>query len=212
MGEIGRRELQTRKKQWPKTLASWLARAGVTPNMVSIASMVFGATTFLCWIPLWEAETTTRVILLMLGTISIQLRLLCNLVDGLIAVEGGMKSAVGDLYNDVPDRFSDVAVLVAAGYLTTAPELGWLAAVVAVGTAYIRTLGTALTGFSDYTGPMAKQHRMFLMTLAGLGASVELFVGTHWVMTVALSVVILGSFVTIFRRLKGVATKLRSNS
>jgi phosphatidylglycerophosphate synthase len=213
MGGIGRRELKTRKKAWPKWLAIRLAGVGVTPNMVSVASMVFGALTFFCWFPFGAASMSARIVLIVVGTISIQLRLLCNLIDGLIAIEGGKKSVVGDIFNDAPDRFSDVAVFAAAGYLTAEPALGWLAALLAVGTAYARTLGTALSGKTDYRGPMAKQHRMFVMTMAGVGTAVEvMYTNTQWVMTIALGIVIVGSAITIGRRLLNVATELRRSS
>jgi phosphatidylglycerophosphate synthase len=209
VGEIGRRELQTRSKAWPKRLAVKLAGVGISPNMVSVASMVCGAMTFICWMPLLPLTTPVRIGLLVVGAVFIQLRLLCNLIDGLIAIEGGQKSPVGNIYNDVPDRFSDAAVLIAAGYLTPEPVLGWMATVLAVGTAYVRTLGTALTGTTDYRGPMAKQHRMFVMTLAGVGAAVELAFDTQWVMTIALGIVCAGSALTIGRRLSHLATQLR---
>ena len=41
-----------------------------------------------------------------------QLRLLCNMMDGLVAVEGGLKSKAGDLFNEAPDRIEDVILLV----------------------------------------------------------------------------------------------------
>jgi phosphatidylglycerophosphate synthase len=77
---------------------------------------------------------------LLVGAAAVQLRLLCNLLDGLVAIEGGRGSATGELFNELPDRVSDVLALVAAGYAVTwvawAPELGWAAALAAVLTAY----------------------------------------------------------------------------
>ena len=46
----------------------------------------------------------------------IQLRLIANLLDGLVAVEGGKRTPTGELYNEAPDRIADTAVLVGAGY------------------------------------------------------------------------------------------------
>ena len=40
----------------------------------------------------------------------VQCRLLCNLFDGMVAVEGGKRSPNGDLYNDMPDRFDEDTV------------------------------------------------------------------------------------------------------
>ena len=54
----------------------------------------------------------------------VQLRLLCNLLDGMVAVEGGRSSPVGALYNEVPDRVADSLLLVALGYAVGIPWLG----------------------------------------------------------------------------------------
>ena len=212
MGEIGRRELRTRRKQWPRLLAEKLARLGVTPNAVSITSIVFALVTAVLWSPLLRVSLPVKSALFVLGSLGIQLRLLCNLIDGLIAIEGGQKSPVGDIYNDAPDRLSDALVFVAAGYLSYDPALGWLAALLAVGTAYVRTLGTALTAVSDYRGPMAKQQRMFILTVGGLGSAWEIFSGSTWIMTIVLVIVCLGSIVTIIRRLRHISKLLWSQS
>ncbi len=50
-----------------------------------------------------------------LAAVGIQLRLVCNLMDGMLAVEGGLKTANGDLFNEFPDRIADVAILAALG-------------------------------------------------------------------------------------------------
>ena len=101
-----------------------------------------------------------------------QLRLLCNLLDGMVAIEGGRKSKVGVLYNEVPDRVADSLFLVALGYAIGIAWLGWLAALAAAVTAYIRVLGGTFGLAQDFRGPLAKQHRMAVMTagcLLGIG-------------------------------------------
>ena len=37
------------------------------------------------------------------------------LFDGMVAIEGGKKSANGDLYNDMPDRFADALFIIPVG-------------------------------------------------------------------------------------------------
>ena len=106
-----------------------------------------------------------------MAAVAIQLRLLCNLVDGMLAVEEGFSTKTGDIYNDLPDRISDVLILVGAGYSRGSrmrSTLGWLAAVLAVLTAYVRVLGGSLGVTQHFIGPMAKQHRMFALTIATL--------------------------------------------
>lgn len=134
----------------------------------------------------------------------IQMRLICNLMDGMVAVEGGMKSKTGDVYNDLPDRFADLLILAPMGYATLAPwggELGWAAGALAVFTAYVRLLGGALGLTQDYAGPMAKQQRMAIATIACAAAIGESYWHAHrWALTAALVLIAAGSLVTVLRR------------
>src|SRR5438046_13178 len=132
-----RRPLKTRNTAVAASLARWLANTGVRPNQISIASM--GAAGLAAFCLLRESYLAAALF--------IQLRLLCNLMDGMVAVEGGLRSASGEIYNDLPDRVSDALILVAAGYSLSWPgwarELGWTAALLALMTAYVRVLGGA---------------------------------------------------------------------
>jgi phosphatidylglycerophosphate synthase len=105
----------------------------------------------------------------------------CNLLDGMLAVEGGFKGKTGDIYNDLPDRIADVVILVGAGYavreLAYGVTLGWTAAVLAVFIAYIRMLAGSLGLRQHFMGPMAKQHRMFALTVVALLAAAEALLG-----------------------------------
>ena len=149
-----RRPLKSRDTRWAARTARILAIAGVRPNRISIASVAAAAVAAYCLIRAWYP----------LAALFILLRLLCNLMDGMVAIEGGLGSPVGEIYNDLPDRLSDVLILCAAGYSlawpTYAHELGWIAAMLAVLTAYIRILGGACGLTQDFRGPMAKPARM----------------------------------------------------
>ena len=143
----------------------------------------------------------------------VQLRLLCNLLDGLLAVEGGLKTKTGELYNEIPDRIADVVILLAAGvavrYLPWGMTLGVAAAMLAVLTAYVRLLGGSLGLVQSFGGPMAKQHRMFTLTLGALVAAFEH--GNYRSLIslyVALAVVVAGSIVTLFLRTRRIARAL----
>jgi len=157
-----------------------------------------------------------RISLLLAAAAFIQLRLLCNLFDGMMALEGGLRSPVGDIYNDLPDRIADPVILVAAGcavrHLDYGLTLGWVAALLAVITAYVRMLGAASGQPHDYRGPMAKQHRMAVMTFA-CAASVFDPLWQGWaagqIIRGALAAVVVGCVVTIVRRLAHMSKLLR---
>ena len=91
-----RRVLATRGAGWARRLARALGRAGVRPNAVSISSVVFAlaACGAFCLAP--AASPGFRAVALLLAAATIQLRLLCNLLDGMLAVEHGLWGRMAD--------------------------------------------------------------------------------------------------------------------
>jgi phosphatidylglycerophosphate synthase len=211
-----RRVLATRNAGWAKVFARWLGRVGVRPNAVSIAGVVFalGASVAFYLVP----EVTRvggRAALLLVAAASVQFRLLCNLLDGMLAVEEGFKSKTGEIYNDLPDRVADVLILVGAGYSARyfpfGATLGWAAAVLALFTAYVRMLGASLGVTQHFIGPMAKEHRMFTLTVFTLLAAVETLIGLPpRAIHIGLGVIVAGSIVTAVRRTQRIAVEVES--
>lgn len=206
-----RRPLKTRGTRWAQALARWLAVRGVSPNGISIASLVFAALGAGALLVAPAASPGARAALFLVAAACVQLRLLCNLLDGMVAVEGGLGTPSGPVYNELPDRIADPLFLVPAGYatgLSLGPELGWLAGVLALITAYIRTLGASLGLGLDFRGPMAKPQRMAALTAGLIGA--DLAAPWGWdgeLLALALMVIVLGSSWTAVRR---TGTLLRS--
>jgi phosphatidylglycerophosphate synthase len=191
-----------------------LTRAGVAPNAISITSLVFAAAAGICLGLAPRTEGIARTTLFLSAAACIQLRLLCNMLDGLVAIEGGRKTVHGEIFNDMPDRFADVVILVGAGYsianFSWGRELGWLAAVLAVMTAYIRLLGGSLGVEQYFLGPMAKPHRMALLTAACVFSVFENYFGLGG-QTIALALVLMvaGMLVTCFRRTLRIVADLK---
>jgi len=202
MTETGdRRPLASRGTGWAQMLARKLAATEVTPNQISQASVVAAAVAgFLLW--LGPGQTGSLHIVLLVGAaVFIQLRLLCNLMDGMVAVEAGKASPDGPFWNEVPDRVADMLIIIGAGYGTGNPTLGWAAAAFAFLTAYLREFGRAQGLPADYRGPMAKPHRMAALTVAAFAAALEPMVLTDPVaLTVGLFVVAIGAAITSARR------------
>src|SRR3989442_427539 len=128
---LKRRPIKARDTRWAANIARGLARLGFRPNTISILSVVcagFAATSLM-----FTANTGTvwRIILFIAAALFIQLRLLCNLFDGMVAVEGGFRTKSGEIFNELPDRFADAFIMVGAGYslpaIHWAREAGWAA-------------------------------------------------------------------------------------
>lgn len=164
-------------------------------------AFAFAGALFLLWVPAPAGPIGCAL--------AIQGRLACNLLDGMVAVEGGRKSPLGQVYNEFPDRIADSLLIVTLGYAIELPALGWLGALAAALTAYIRVFGGSLGLAQDFRGPMAKQHRMAVMT-AGcvIGALESAIAGTAYALTAAAVVIAAGSIVTCVTRTLAIAARL----
>jgi phosphatidylglycerophosphate synthase len=197
-----RRPLASRQTGWAAAVTRWLAKTSITPNQISIASIFFSA---LAGAAFWTAGTAgdfaPRALLLILAAAFCQARLLCNLFDGMVAVEAGKSAPDGGFWNEFPDRVSDTLIFAGIGYGIGWPALGWAAVAMAILTAYVRELGRGCGLPADFSGPMAKQHRMAVATAAALATILEpLWSGRNELLLAALWLVALGSAVTVVRR------------
>ena len=202
-----RRPLETRSRAWAQALARALTATGITPNAISVASVVvaaFGAAVLVA---------SPGIVWLVAAAACVQLRLLCNMLDGMVAIEGGRQTAAGALYNEIPDRIADSLFIVALGVAADAAWLGWLGALVAAVTAYIRVLGGSLGLPQDFGGPLAKPHRMFVMTVGCLCGAVEVaLVGSRQSLLVAAWIIAVGSLLTCALRARRIAARLRARA
>jgi phosphatidylglycerophosphate synthase len=211
-----RRPLASRDADLARRVTAWLIAREVPANAVSLSSIGFAAVAAVC---LAQTRTATPVgsrILLLLAALFVQLRLLANLLDGMIAVGSTQASRIGELYNEVPDRLADIVILVAAGFaIGGAPALGYQAALVAVVTAYLRALGNSMGVTGLFAGPMAKPQRMATMTASCLYCAWApadwpggLASGPLGAIGLALALIIAGGLLTALRRLRLIAAEL----
>jgi len=146
-----RRPLKSRGTRWAAAAARVALASGISADGVSIVGIVIsliGAAVLVTGIGApWHFLS---------GAVAVQLRLLCNMLDGMVAVEGGRKSVYGPIYNELPDRIEDSVLLIAAGYAAYSVigfEIGLLAALLAAICAYVRLLGGTLGQPQDFCGP-----------------------------------------------------------
>lgn len=224
---LARRPIRARKTRWAPAAAAWLVRLGLQPNQVSVASAVISCAAGGLLVGSAHTGFKLRAALLLTAAMLILLRGICNLLDGLMAIEGGLKTPEGVVYNDFPDRVSDTLLLVGAGYSAgysmMGPsgieqgmcELGWAAALLAMMTTYVRLLGGSSGLPQDFCGPMARPHRMAVLTAACVLSAVEIILGWRGAtltMALALGIVSLGSLITVVRRTDRIVRALRSRA
>lgn len=214
-----RRPIRSRDHRVWIAAAHALAKRGVSANAISVVGMLACIAAGIALAMTSHTESWTMRGLWIAGAMLIQLRLVCNMLDGMVAIERGIASPVGELYNEIPDRVSDMAALIGLGYAATSSvPLGFLAAALAVFVAYVRAMGKAAGAPNDFRGPMAKQQRMFLATLAAvfMGLAPDAWKQTFWsgwsVPSVVLAIICVGCVITAIRRILHAAGMLRSRT
>src|SRR5881392_4277358 len=212
---IDRRPIATRNRKWAQAATAWLATRNISPNGISIAGM---CACIVAGIALGVTSVADYRIFWLSAVLGAQLRLTANMLDGMVAVVSGRASKVGELYNEVPDRVSDAAVFIGAGYAWGGNvALGYVATILAIFIAYVRAAGKIAGSPNEFCGPMAKQHRMLVVTIACLYSAL---VPRSWqifhfdntrlgVMGLALFLIVVGCLITVGRRLNRIAYALK---
>ena len=212
---LDRRPIATRDRKWARATASWLASRRISPNAISVAGM------FACiaaGIALAATSIAYHRIEWLIAALGAQLRLTANMLDGMVALNSGRASKTGELYNEIPDRISDAAVFIGAGFGWGGNiTLGFIATILAIFTAYVRAAGKIAGAPNEFCGPMAKQHRMLVITLISLYSAV---VPRSWqvielggmrvgLMSFGLAIIIAGCVITVARRLARIGCALK---
>src|SRR6266478_4358180 len=213
--QIDRRPIATRNRKWAQAATAWLASRNVSPNGISIAGM--GAC-IVAGIALSLTSISDYRILWLIAACGAQLRLTANMLDGMVAIASSRTSKTGELYNEVPDRISDAAVFIGAGFAWGGNvALGYVATILAIFTAYVRAAGKIAGSPNEFCGPMAKQHRMLVITLICIYSAIT---PRSWQMmtfddsrigllTLGLGVIVVGCVITVVRRISRIAHALK---
>jgi phosphatidylglycerophosphate synthase len=211
---MDRRPIATRNRKWAQAATAWLAARHVSPNAISIAGM---CACIIAGVALGVTSVADYRILWIIAALGAQLRLTANMLDGMVALASGRSSKIGELYNEVPDRISDAAVFIGAGFAWGGNiALGYIATILAVFTAYVRAAGKIAGAPNEFCGPMAKQHRMFVITLVCWYSAVT---PRSWqiisfndsevgLITLGLIIIVVGCVITVFRRVSRIGRAL----
>jgi phosphatidylglycerophosphate synthase len=189
-------------------------RFGVHPDVVSYLSIVASAAAAVCF---WKGRHPW---LLVVGPLLSYLRLWLNMLDGMVALASGKASPRGEILNDLPDRISDVLIFAGVAHSgLNSPFAAYWAAIFALLTAYVGTLGQAVGVQREFSGVMSKPWRMVALH-AGAWVTVGL---VYWregqirfagltVLDWTCLIVIVGCAQTICVRLSRIMRALRQKS
>jgi CDP-diacylglycerol--glycerol-3-phosphate 3-phosphatidyltransferase len=142
-------------------LVDRLARAGVTPDQVTLAAVPVAILAGACLL----ASPSMPALLLAVPALA-GVRILLNLVDGNMARRTGKIHARGELYNEVGDRLADIAFLAPAAWLPGAlPHVVLLGVMTGVMASYVGITAKAAGGERIYRGILSKPGRMALLSV-----------------------------------------------
>ena len=203
---LQRRELASRSSGGAQWLAARLTNSPITPNQISMLSVGWAAlgSALLSWNPGWPAFIAAAV--------CVQQRLLCNLLDGMVAIEGGKSSATGTLFNEVPDRLSDALFL--AARLPCGLSVAGLAGGAPRRPHRLRSsFGRRARSATKFRGILPKQRRMAVLTVALLVQAIEDSLwGSRVSLMAAAIIIVLGSLATYLSRTRRIAKLLQTPS
>jgi CDP-diacylglycerol--glycerol-3-phosphate 3-phosphatidyltransferase len=186
-----------------RPLADKLAKAGFTANGVTLAalalSVAHGA---------WLALAPDSRWPLLLLPVTLFLRMALNAIDGMMAREHGMKSAVGAVLNELGDVISDAALYLPFALVAgvNAP-LVVLVVILGIVGEMAGALGPMLGGARRYDGPLGKSDRAFAFGLLGFLIGIGIAPGI-WA-TVYLAVLLALAALTIVNRARTITAEAR---
>lgn len=175
----------------------------INPDWLSYLATLVALGTMFCY--LYAAKMPSLLLWSILLTFG---RMTLNTIDGVIAIERGNLRLKGEIVNALPDRYSDVFILMGIGLSPMcAPWLGMAGMASMFLVSYTGMLSKAIAVNWQHHGPLGKVERLCLIMLFSLLEYLRLTdrigdVGTfsyfEWLM---LSFIVLGQL-TVLRRLR----------
>ncbi len=142
---------------------TWCARQGITPNQLTIVSLVLTAGAAVCF----YFSNPASYWLLPVGGVLLMVGAMLDSADGLLARYTDTASPRGDYLDHTFDRFADVLLLVGLSFSTWVPLwIGMLAIVGTLLTSYMGTQAQAVGVGRDYGGLLGRADRMTILFIA----------------------------------------------
>ena len=197
-------DLKPRFQKLLRPAMNALARAGLTPNVVTVAailgSIVVGAVV---------SQSATKPALLLLLPAWLFIRMALNAIDGMMAREFGMSTQLGAVLNELGDAISDLGLYLPLAFVYEPAR--WAVVAFSIGgvlTEFSGVLGRALGASRHYEGPMGKSDRAFVVGALGLATFLYPAIGRAWPWILAVAALL--TLVTCFNRVSRALEELRS--
>lgn len=189
-----------------RPLCRVLAKAGVTANQVTVAtlllSIVVGLTFALNPTSSWAAMTIP---------VWLFVRMALNAIDGMLAREHDMQSQLGGILNELGDVVSDIALYLPFALVPgVSPMLVIAVVLLSILTEMAGVVAVQIGASRRYDGPLGKSDRAFVFGLLALLLGLGLDPG--WWADAGLAVVGVLTILTIVNRSKSALREATANA
>ena len=207
-----RRPIARRFRDTAGAAVALCVRLDIHPDAISYASVAVAALAGACF--LFAARWP---VMLLVAPLLCYARLWLNMLDGMVALAAGKASRRGEILNDLPDRVSDVLIFAGVAHSGLCnPFTAYWAAIFALLTAYVGTLGQAVGARRQFGGVMSKPWRMVVLHIGAWAALALIWsgrggwhAGSLTALDLACVAIIAGCVQTIWVRLARITRELR---
>ena len=141
-----------------------MANAGVTANQVTVLALLLS---FLTGAVVWVFDAAKWTLFLI--PVILFIRMALNAIDGMLAREHNMKTALGAILNELGDVASDTALYLPFAVIPGMPKvLVVLAVILAILSEMTGAIAVQIGAQRRYDGPMGKSDRAFVFGILAL--------------------------------------------
>jgi CDP-diacylglycerol---glycerol-3-phosphate 3-phosphatidyltransferase len=187
-------ELKPKFQNLLRPLVQKLVKKGITANQVTIFAMLLSIVTGLV-----VFVFASNPLVLVIVPIILFIRMALNAIDGMLAREHQMKSALGNFLNELGDVISDAALYLPFAFLPNLSSPLIIAIVfLAVLSEMAGILGAVVGATRRYDGPMGKSDRAFVFGVLAILFACGISAGM-WTSILLVIIILLTLLNIIFR-------------
>jgi phosphatidylglycerophosphate synthase len=184
-----------------RPLEDALVRRRVHPDVLTGLAVGAAAAGGLCL-----ALAASAAALLLLVPAFAGLRLILNLLDGMVARRTGQARPIGELWNELGDRVADTLFIGGLAFHPAVdPRLALSAVIASVLASYAGITAKAAGASRQYAGILSKPGRMIVLAIA---APLAFLTNDPSWLVIAAGVILVGALVTLIQRVAAVRAEL----
>jgi CDP-diacylglycerol--glycerol-3-phosphate 3-phosphatidyltransferase len=181
-------------------LLTVLRRLGITPNHITVFSILFSFLTGFLFLQATENKKFYLVVAL-----GLLLRMGLNALDGMMANKYNLKSTKGEILNEIGDVISDIAIYFPLLYFENLKfEYVVLFIVLSVINEFCGVLAKSISGERRYDGPMGKSDRALFIGILSiyLFFSQEAHYFINYILILVIILMMLSSYLRLINAMK----------